>query len=102
MLNFQALGFYFINSPLRAFFGDFGMGTAIPMAPIFRNLWLHLNPMSKTLYSTPRAIKKGLWHTQNVAGGPKHSDTKWMRLLFWDGGSMLYGEYFITNQGLFI
>ena len=87
-MNFQPLGFYFINSPLRPFFRDFQIGPQAQILPSCHYPLTHRKKQAKRQYTTVRGFRKCLWGIPGVAGLACNPDTNSMVLLFWDGGSI--------------
>ena len=88
-MNFQPLGFYFINSPLRPFFRDFQIGPQAQILPSCHYPLTHRKKLAKRQYTTVRGFRKCLWGIPGVAGLARNPDTNSMVLLFWDGGSII-------------
>ena len=87
-MNFQPLGFYFINSPLRPFFRDFQIKPPSQIWPPCHYPLTHRKKLAKRQYTTVRGFRKCLWGIPGAAGLARNPDTNSMVLLFWDGGSI--------------
>ena len=88
-MNFQPLGFYFINSPLRPFFRNFQIGPPSQILPPCHYPLRHRKKLAKRQYTTFKGFRKWLWGIPGVAGLARNPYTNSMVLLYWDGGSSL-------------
>ena len=93
-MNFQPLGFYFINSPLRPFFRDFQIGPQAQILPSCHYPLTHRKKLANRQYMTVRGFRKCLWGIPGAAGLARNPDTNSMVLLFWDGGSIFYVQQY--------
>ena len=87
-MNFQPLGFYFINSPLRPFFRDFQIRPPSQILPPCHYTLMYRKKLAKRQYTTVRGFRKCLWGIPGVSGLGRNPDRNSMELFFGDGGSM--------------
>ena len=86
-MNFQPLGFYFINSPLRAIFQDFQIKPPSQILPQIQYPLTYMKKPAKRLYRTVRGLRKCPWDIPAVADLAEHPNEKSMVVFLWDGGS---------------
>ena len=87
LFKFQTLGFYFINSPLRAVFQDFHIKPPSQILPPIQYPLTYMKKPAKRLYRTVRGLRKCPWDIPAVADLAEHPNEKSMVVFLWDGGS---------------